>query len=532
MSNSTNAENRSLNLWSMFRTLSTVQQVACIVTVCFIPIIVFALTKPAGIFWINQHLYYLNGMYEAGVDYLQNDPDASMRPTHVVFSKLIYLLQSMDILAVGSQFFSIVLHAMLGLSFVILGVGISIAWRQRQNRIIRLNDILAGISIAAVFGILLNQTILTHLQTMAMAKLSLTSFYFQASDFGILTLLGIAFLSIRFWRLATISFIIASIFHSNYFVLSAPLMLVLLYENYRLKSLRKGLILCAIFAGINLPLLILGPMQWSQANSAEAIRYLNEIRSPHHYDVHMWWDSVELGRMLIMGIATIFAIWKLNSVIRNIMILYFGYILSGTLIVALTNNQTIASLLPWRASGFILPVGELIIIGIVILILFEIGLKKYHTPILVVLSVIIVYRAFSLAPWDLPSAYRDYTSPEIEMVRNHTQTNDVILIPPRLDDSFRVYAQRPIFVMWKSTGYYVDDWIHRVEIADEMMEATLDRQAELCADYQFAYYLLPATAPAASEVVSIDRTENYLLVGCPDNISQQQDQAMLWWSES
>jgi hypothetical protein len=139
---------------------------------------------------------------------------------------------------------------------------------------------------------------------------------------------------------------------------------------------------------------------------------------------------------------------------------------------------------------------------------------------------VLVFRTVALAPWDLPDAYWEHTTPEIEMVRENTQTNDIILIPPRLDESFRVYAERPIFVIWKTSGYYVDDWIHRVEIADEMMGATLERQNEICADYQFAYYLLPATASAASEVVPIAQTENYLLVACPAARVHQQNEAM------
>ena len=526
MRNSPTSENRNFDLWALFKQFSTTQRIACVLVFCFTPILVIAVVKPVGIFWNNQHLYYLHGMYEAGVDYLQNDLDASLRPTHILFSKLVFLLQSMNVLAVGSQIFSIFLHAVLGVSFVIIGMGLAIGWRQRQNKVIRPNDILAGMSITAVFGLLLNQTFFTHLRLMGMTELTLISNYFQASDFGVFIMLGIGFLSIRCWRLATFSFIIASIFHSNYLTLSAPLMLVLLYENYRLKNFREGLILFALFIGLNLPLFILGPLQWSQSNSTEAIYTLNFIRSPHHYDVHTWWNSAEFSRILLMGIATLFAIWKLNSVFRNIMILYFGYIVSAIIFVALTDNLTVGSLLPWRASSFILPTSELILIGIVILIFLELSRQKYYTVILVFLSAVLVVRAISLAPWDLPDAYREYTTPEIEMVREHTQTQDLILIPPRLDESFRFYAERPIFVIWKTSGYYVDDWIHRVEIADEMMDATLERQNELCAEYQFAYYLLPATATAASEVVPIASTEDYLLVACPTTSVHQPNQAM------
>jgi hypothetical protein len=510
---STNTQVQDSQLWAKFKELTRLQQVVVGSLFVIIPLIVVAVYQPVGIFYSNQHLYYLNGMYEAGVEYLQNDPDAAMRPTHILFTKLIYVLQKMDWLAGGSQFLSAVLLAIFGLGCILISIGIVLGWCKRQKRRPKFQDLVVGMTIAAVFAILINRTTVTHLH--GMAGMHLITAYFQASTFGVFVVLGIGFMTLSHWRAATASFIIASLFHSNYLILCGPLMLIILYETYRQSKWREGVILFILYGVINLPLFIIGPLQWSQLNSAESIHFLNFVRSPHHYIVAEWWNEFEVMRVMLMALATIFAIWKLSSVLAHTMWMYFAYIVLGIAIAALTGNEAIISLLPWRAASFIIPLSQLIIVATVIIILFELTPQRIHARILFGVTALALVYWIAMKPWQWQKPYLEYTTPEIEMVIEHTQTNNVILILPEMDEAFRVYAERPIFVTWKATGYDVADWYNRILVADEMMTATIERQNELCAEYTFDYYLLPVDAPAADDVTSVANTDDYLLVACP-----------------
>jgi hypothetical protein len=500
-------------LWAKFRQLTFVQQVAVGLLFFLIPLIVVAFYRPSGIFWGNQHLYYLSGMYEAGVEYLQNDTEAQMQPIHFLFNKLVYVLQKMGWLASGSQILSALLLAVFGFGCILISIGTVMGWRKRQRRPAKFQDLVLALTIAALFVVLMNRTTFTDIY--GMAATSLLTQYFQASQFAAFVVLGIGFMTLGHWRAATISFIITSIFHSNYLVLCGPLMLIILYETYRQGKFREGFLLCVLYGLVNLPLFIIGPLQWTQVNTPDAIYNYNMVRSPHHFDVRYWWNETELMRVLIMGLATILALWKLSSTVARIMWVYFTVIVLSVAIVWFTDSYTVASLVPWRASNFLLPMSQLIILATVIIIIFELTPQKTHTPMLLIMTVIASIYWISMKPWDWFDAYYNYTSPEISMVRQHTETHDVILIPPRMDEAFRVYAERPTFVTWKAMGYDIDDWFNRIAVAEEMMTATSERQHELCAEYAFAYYLLPVDAPAVNDVTPIASTDEYLLVACP-----------------
>jgi hypothetical protein len=509
----TNTSTPTRQLWAKYRQLTSVQQVAIGILFFLIPLIVVEVYSPLGIFIGNQHLYYLRGLYEAGVEYLQNDPDAMGRSIHFLFTKLVYVLYKMDWLAGGSQFLCAVFLGVFGIACVITSIGIVTGWRERQKRAVKYQDLVLAMTIAALFAVLINRTPVTDLN--GIASMSLLTNYFQASLFAVFIMVSIGFMSLHHWRAATVSLLMTSLFHTHYLTLCGPLMLIMLYETYRLHKLREGLFLFGIFVVINLPMFIIGPLQWSNVNDAETIHILNFVRSPHHSDVAFWWNEVEMMRVVLMGLATILALWKLSSVLANIMWMYFAYTVVGILVVWLTGNDTIAALLPWRSSAFILPLSELIIVATVVIILFELTPVKIHTPLLVGMTILALAYWIMLKPWQLPAAQYNYTTPEIRMVREHTQTNDVIVIPPRMDEGFRFYSQRPIFVLWKTTSYDVAEWYNRTLVADEMMIATIERQHELCAEYTFAYYLLPVNAPAVNDVTPIASTDNYLLVACP-----------------
>ena len=42
-----------------------------------------------------------------------------------------------------------------------------------------------------------------------------------------------------------------------------------------------------------------------------------------------------------------------------------------------------------------------------------------------------------------------------------------------MDERFRLYAERPIFVDWKATGYDVGDWYERILFANDFLESNI-----------------------------------------------------------
>lgn len=477
------------------------------------PLVIISMIRPLGIFYSNQHLYYLNGMYEAGVEYLQNDPEAAGHPYHLVFSKLVYMLESAGWLAPASQLLSAVLVLIFGAGCLLFAVGTISSWRQREGRSLQARDIIIAVLIASIFINLINRSSFTHIS--GMAGMSMVSRYLQASGFSVFIVPGIGLLLLKRRGWATLCFTIASAFHTHYFILSSPLMLILLWEAYRDGKLKSGILLCGIYGLINLPLFAIEPLYWSQLNGEEARYILNSIRSPHHYSIAAWWNVIEAIRLFIIGAAVVFALWKFSSTLWMIFLTYFGMIASSIAIVAFTDNLIVQSLVPWRASSFTLPLAQMLIVGTLIIIIFELLSEKLLTPALLITTIVTAINLISLNPLDIPPAYKQYTTPEIDLVREHTTEQDIVLIPPRIDDSFRLYAERPIFVTWKATGYDVMDWYNRVLVAEEMQTANLERRVEICGDYDFAYYMVAIETFNGDETTAIDRTEGYLLFACP-----------------
>ena len=485
-----------------------ISQFLIIIAALQIPILALTKTKPFGVFFSNQTLYYLHGIQLAGVPFLQNDPDAILRSTHFLFSQLVFILETLNILPIGSQIFQAVFTVIFALSTIPIAYSLYKSWQVENNSLARINydPTKIGITVSIIFTFLLfwkfgfpngfgNMGILTN--------------YFQPSNFAIFIVLGIGLALLDRWWLATAALIVSSIMHSNFFFIAGIVILVMAAELFRNEQRRLAVAILLTFGLINLPFFILGPVQWTQVNGDVGINILNHIRSPHHYIVSEWWDSYSMVILIMMMLGTMIACYRSNKLLRNIMLIMFVYIVLGILIEYLTGNAVVASLLPWRASTILLPVSLVVIIAA----FWSLFTKLIHIEGLFIVLLFSLFWNIFHEPFRWPDAVYPYTSPEIELVREVTTESDLILVPPDFPGEFRLYAERPIYVLTKTNGFDISEWYGRVQFAEAFLQASEETRQKSCQEKNIDYYLLPVGLMETNMEI-VGQTDDYVLLAC------------------
>ncbi len=482
-----------------------------------LPFLALAQDIPKGIYYANQHQYYLQGLRLAGEDFLQHDPDGLAPPSHPLFTYMVAGLARAGWLASGSQLLAALGLAVYGLACGVVGLGLARAWRESraEDSPWGVAEVAAGGLTGAVFLLLLN---LSPLDAIGVAGHPLVTDYFQASNISVLVLLGTGF----FWwgapRAAMLCLGLAAVVHSHWLVISAPLALLIGWEVWRggRPRLAGGLVLA--FVLLSAPAFVLGPLRFAGAHDLDTLATFNNWRNPHHAVVSVWWDAGEALKLAVIALATGLAWWRLPARVGGVLGVYALYIGGGIALAALTDAEALKMLVPWRASAFVLPLSYLVLLSV---------LTRRGGAVWVVGGVGLFGLVYGLVvvAWAWPGARWDYTTPEIEMTRAHTQPDDLILIPPRLDEGFRLYARRPVFVTFKAAHQHsLGDWLRRIRVAEAWLAADAAAQRDYCARYpQVAYYLLPGDAPAAEGVNPVARTAGYLLVRCPTNAILEND---------
>ncbi|HTU21783.1 MAG TPA: DUF6798 domain-containing protein [Gemmataceae bacterium] len=327
-----------------------------------------AYTQPP-LFYSNQNQYFLHGLAQGGLGFLQADWLANTADPTPMFSGLAaftyrYLPESTFylyyILLLG-----IYLHALAGIfDHLSGGRATPLSRLGFITLIIALHSALLRWTSAQLLGV----DYPWYFQA-GVANQYILGAGLQPSVFGVLLVLSIStFLRGRSFLAATWSSL-GAVMHSTYLLSAAILTFAYLYLLWRDKRRRDALLLGMWALLLVSPVVVynlrtFGPS--SPETFAEAQHLLAHFRIPHHAQVNRWLDGIAWAQ-----IGSVLAAMVLVRGSRLFVILFVMFVLSLalTIVQVATRNDTLALLFPWRSSAILVPIATAIFLTRIIQLL-------------------------------------------------------------------------------------------------------------------------------------------------------------------
>jgi hypothetical protein len=461
-----------------------------------------AYTQPP-LYYSNQHQYFLHGLAKAGFGFLDHDWLANTADPAPVFTALVaftyrYLhpvfYYAYYILILGVYF-----HAFVGI-FDYLSGGLATGLKRLGFRtlLVVLHSALFRWLSAKLFGV----DYPWYFQA-GVANQYILGAGLQPSVFGVLLLLSVStFLRNRPYLAATWAGL-AGVMHSTYLLTAALLTLSYLYLLLRAGKRREAVLAAAWTLLVVSPVVIYNLVTFAPSSPetfAEAQRLLAHNRIPHHTQIYRWLDGIawaQIGWILLaLGL-----VW--DSRLFVILFVCFAFSLALSLLQAVTGNDTLALLFPWRASSVLVPLATGIIMTRIV--------NWLGAPLPVPMG--IVY-GFALAIAALGGVWISYfglgyrtNTQELELlafVRDNKTSGEVYLLPvevPKLTSGkrgaashnfmpppqrnsqkqnisvdlqqFRLFTGAPIYIDFKSIPYKdveVLEWHRRLQWNQQLYE--------------------------------------------------------------
>lgn len=466
--------------------------------------LVFAISyTPWPLYSSNQNTRFLHGLAAGGLGFLKEDWLAGTTDSFPVFSLLVsityrslhqYLFYFYYILILGIYVYSIV-----GIASYIYNIKSA-----RPKYLTYLALVIAIHSSAGrylwykVFGV----DLVWYLQS-GVAGLYILGSVFQPSIFGVLIILSIYIFLQRKPFLAVFFATLAVTFHFTYLLSAAVLTLSYIIITFKEEKSLKRAALIGLFALILvLPVLTYVYVSFDSTSSeiwSKAQDILINFRSPHHYVPKRWLEIISYGQILII-IAALYLIRKT----KLFLVMLFSFLTATTLTIIqiLLDSNSLALLLPWRASVFIVPISTCIIAAHIVSYFFEkfsyLISKNQKVVILLGAGTIFLVLIGGVVNMKLifdPDFKKDTSIPMMDFVRKTKSPGQIYLIPTGLE-KFRLYAGAPIFVDSKSHPWKdieVIEWYNRILAARSFYrEDEIDCQMlkKLSVDYGVTHVIL------------------------------------------
>lgn len=504
------------------------------------------------LFTSNQNQYFLHGLARAGWGNLRLDWLANTFDPTPVFSWLVEvtyrIFRQVEIFYLYyALLMGVYLYSLLGIISLIYDIATS-----RARSLVYLSLLVAFHSAALRFA--LSRVFghnLAYVFEDGFADQRLLGPVFQPSTFGVLLVLAIYLhLSGRpYW--AALSAALAAVVHPTYLLSAATLVLAFVLDSLtRLgqwsvlatrSAVRKAFrgpvvdshrhrpaiwkrVARAAGPGF-LALAVVAPIVvyvfFNLGNTPEetttlARRILVHQRIPHHALVSWWFDI-----SAVIKIALISAALYLIRHQRLLLILLVPTLVGAglTVLQALTGNDALALIFPWRISTWIVPLCTAIVLAWLVSSVFDdfsLWVDRYQRPLiraaLALIAAVVAIGGIRLA---LDFA-RKAASPERPLyahVSTMRKPGQTYLIPVKMQD-FRLETGAPAYVDFKSIPYRDSDvleWQRRHDLADQFYLTNSCQLLPQFAGEGITHVVLPATAPAAScpGLAEIYRDANY-----------------------
>lgn len=494
------------------------------------------------LYYGNQHTYFPAGLARAGQEYLQADWFAGTRPPHVAFTYLVEILARLDILGAGVAAIQTLLEvAMLAAIWLILA-GIHrqlLAGRSGPDRAwlalttVSFSLIVLGMQYeSALLDLMSNRAgeeVLNlgevwedTFRLEGLAHQYVWGRYLQPSEFGILFLLAIGVMLFERWRLGALLCGAATIMHAGYLPHAGLLVLVAAAWLHRSGRRRTALETLVIYGICALPVAIYAASFSIEPGRAEALDILVNFRVPHHAQPEEWWSPIALGKLGMIGVASLLALRHRSGFLGGVLVVGFGYTVAGIVgLWYLVDSNALALSFPWRASVYLVPVSLCVIVAVVVTAIAGLLRLASERPLVLRwLAAVTGLLALLATSWrTLEARPRPRGGPRAEiaaLVRRHTTPTDVIMVPEAWE-AFRLEARRPIYVDFKNHPYSpseVIEWRRRIQVNRRFYTGTPERRDELCATGEFDYYVIATELPIEPHR-PIAEQDGYRLVACP-----------------
>ncbi len=451
------------------------------------------------LFTSNQNQYYLHGLAQAGVGFLEQDWLANTRDPTPVFSWIVRLTaQAFDIRLSYLYFLGLFALYFAGL----VGVARQVDRKLSSDRAWLF--FLAGLFLthSAALRVLMSRAMggeWAYLFDGGVAGQRLMGSVLQPSCFGALLLLAThQFLGDRLY-LACALCSVAALIHPTYLLSAAILVLSFSLALQReTKNLRRP-ILAGALALVMVAPIVLYLIRNFMPTAPDAQRILVHFRLPAHAVVAEWFDATVLVKVLMILVAI-----RLARGTRLCPILAIGFVVSVALTVGqmLTASDALALLFPWRMSTVLVPLSTAVLLahlsGRVDDRLRNRGEGMSSIASRLALSAILVSVIAGLA-WSVLQGSQQRAAPErgaMAFVAEQLAFGEVYFIPPKLQD-FRLGTGAPIVADFKSIPYQrgeVIAWHDRVRLAQWFFQADAQeincRLLEVAADKYGATHVL------------------------------------------
>lgn len=504
-----------------------------------------------GLFYSNQHTYFPAGLSESERPFVQSDWFSQTRPPHISFTLLIGVLDRLQVLKAGVVILQTLLEASLLLAIWLIIRGLYNCVDGNRGSLSSSESRLAMTT--AAFGLLilgmqhpsaLRDQLIARFGndilelgriwewTFALGGLAaqyIWGHYLQPSEFGILMFLAIGVMMFERWRLGTFFAGLTSFMHAGYLPHTGILIGVAAVWLVRSGQRRLAVEALTVFGLVTLPVTIYAATFMFQPGSDHSLDTLANFRTPHHSIPAEWWSNTSLAQLAMMAFAGLLLVWKKAGFLAWVVVVGFAYTAASIPAVVITGNDALAFSHPWRGSTYLAPLSLFVIVAFAVSgvsgMVQRLGQRPFPPGWAAIAVAVLVLVATSLHLRNAePGEDQEPRSSVAAFVNHQTAPDDVILIPDNWYD-FRLAAQRPIYVDFKSHPYRaseVMEWWRRLQINRRFYTATERERGMICATERIDYYVISADIILRfhREIASAD---GYRLVACPSHQSGKRD---------
>jgi hypothetical protein len=403
--------------------------------------VVFALAHTqAPLYWSNQNQYFLHGLAQGGLGYLDQDWLANTVDPTPVFSAAVASIYR----HIGDFAFYVAYAVILGIYFVSLMNVAAVVPNGPRTMLGQLRLGAGLIAIHAAIGRwgsvqLLGADYPWYLQSGVAGQYVLGP-GLQPSTFGVFLIAAIAAFVHQRLVLTVVCMVVACVVHPTYLLPAALMTLgfmhVLWWENRRRTCIAfgGGTLLAVIPAAID-SVRRFAPTTPEQFRHAQEL--LVDFRLPHHAVIYQWFDWIA-ALQIVWVVIGLLLIHK-SRLFPVLLIASLGSA-ALTLLQMATGNDTLALLFPWRMSAVLAPVATAIILARMITAFHpgDAGTTAIPAPrtSLILAAIALAFMVGSLALHVSGVAYREpeEEKPLYGFVRAHRQSGDVYLLPIRVPD--------------------------------------------------------------------------------------------------
>jgi len=429
-------------------------------------------TEP--MFFDNQNTKFLHGMAAAHVGHLANDWTANTKDGLILFSALIYAL-----FATHTQLLIYVFHAAVFIGFALWSQGIA-RTALADSKTTPIRALAPFDQFAFVFvAILIVMNVggwASHLWS-GVAKQYILGRDFEPQSFGVFFLGALFFYLTGRKNLGLACAAIPALVHPGLIVPSAVLTVSLLYAERRQLPAMPWMtwamyaLVFGLLVGHSLYLKSAfpptAPAIWAQSNYI-----LTQVRIPDHSDVGKWLLNPDGMEKVVTVIIALFLSRGRTQRAYDILILSFAFWIVVSIIAALTGNNFIAFIAPWRASVWIVPLAMAVVVGwIAEKLTARLPALNWNDIRLSPVWLVIAALTLSCLLYGAADKTMRYTKPDPEYARYlRAAANDkTLILQPTGLYALRLQVLAPVYVTFKTNPYRDIDtleWYRRVKAAD------------------------------------------------------------------